>query len=203
LPIGGEDLVLNLEICDKIKSKEVTPKAAIGAIKRRLNHKNPNVQLLALKLLDIAVKNGGHHFLQEVASRDLMDTLTSLVRSLSTTHPDVRNKILSLLQLWGLAFKTKHDLMYVNEVYNTLKMEGIQFPAISAAETNAIMIDTMTVKSFSYQKLFLIFLWLLFGFVVVSVKVEYGVTIYLLSFFFCVAFFSPLKFSVFLYKIYK
>ncbi|KAF9928490.1 Vacuolar protein-sorting-associated protein 27 [Linnemannia zychae] len=139
LPAGTEDLALNLEICDQIRSKQVPPKDATRALKRRISHKNPNVQLLALGLTDVCVKNGGQHFLVEVASRDFIDNLTSNLKA-PGVNPEVRRKILALIQTWGKLFITKRGLGYVPDTYQILKNEGYEFPP--ADNVGAALVET-------------------------------------------------------------
>ncbi|KAF9434314.1 Vacuolar protein-sorting-associated protein 27 [Entomortierella beljakovae] len=140
LPAGTEDLALNLEICDQIRSKQVGPKDAAKALKRRISHKNPNVQLLALGLTDACVKNGGPHFLVEVASRDFIDNLTSILKTPTGCNIDVKNKILTLIQTWGRLFRGKQDLGYVCDVYMILQHDGYQFPP--ADNVGAALVET-------------------------------------------------------------
>lgn len=142
-PNGSEDVALNLEICDQIRSKSAPAKDAMRALKRRLNHKNPNVQLLALGLTDICVKNGGDHFLSEVTSREFMDNLVSILKMPGLNH-SVKDDILKYIQNWSLAFEGKPSLSYVNQVYKTLKSEGHHFPPKDFALANSAMVDTST-----------------------------------------------------------
>ncbi|XP_061086877.1 hepatocyte growth factor-regulated tyrosine kinase substrate-like isoform X3 [Conger conger] len=120
-----------LQICDLIRQGDAQAKYAIGAIKKKLSDKNPHVALYALEVLESVVKNCGQTIHDEVASKQTMEELKDLLK---LTEPNVRNKILYLIQAWAHAFRNEPKYKVVQDTYQIMKVEGHAFPELKESD---------------------------------------------------------------------
>ncbi|XP_026074603.1 hepatocyte growth factor-regulated tyrosine kinase substrate-like isoform X4 [Carassius auratus] len=121
-----------LQICDLIRQGDTQAKNAIVAIKKKLNDKNPHVALYALEVLESVVKNCGQTIHDEVACKQTMEELKELFKK--QTEPNVKNKILYLIQAWSHAFRNEPKYKVVQDTYQILKVEGHVFPEFKESD---------------------------------------------------------------------
>jgi growth factor-regulated tyrosine kinase substrate len=86
----------------------------------------------------------------EIASREFIDNLTSLLKAVgpAEVNQEVKNKILDLIQNWTSAAEGRPNLIYIGEVYKSLQHEGYRFPP--KAEVASSMFDSSAVRTKLY-----------------------------------------------------
>ncbi|GIZ47737.1 hypothetical protein CKM354_001082200 [Cercospora kikuchii] len=146
------NLALCLEVADLINAKKGgAPREAAVDIVKYINHRNPNVSLLALSLLDICVKNCGYPFHLQISTKEF---LNELVRRFPERPPirttRVQNRILELIEEWRRTIcetsKYKEDLGFIRDMHRLLHYKGYQFPQISR-EDAAVLNPSDNLKS--------------------------------------------------------
>jgi len=76
----GPDWAMNLEICDILNREPGQAKVVVKSLKKRIIHKNPKVQLLALTVLETMIKNCGDIVHMHVAERDILHEMVKIVK---------------------------------------------------------------------------------------------------------------------------
>ena len=67
-----------LDVCDRASSEDSGPKDVVGALIKRLAHRNANVQLYTLELAHALSQNCGLSVHRELASRSFTDAMLRL-----------------------------------------------------------------------------------------------------------------------------
>ncbi|RUP45888.1 hypothetical protein BC936DRAFT_147613, partial [Jimgerdemannia flammicorona] len=127
--LTSENWELILNVCDKVsRGPPDAARDVVQAVQKRLTSRNANVQLYSLTLSEALVKNCDKVVHREVSSRAFTATLVKIVTDRST-HESVRQRILELIQQWAFEFRTDPTLGIMDETYNSLRAQGIQFPS--------------------------------------------------------------------------
>ncbi|EXJ85730.1 hypothetical protein A1O1_06098 [Capronia coronata CBS 617.96] len=130
------NLALNLEIVDLINSKKGNaPREAAMTIVQLINHRNPNVAMLALSLLDICVKNCGYPFHLQISTKEFLNELVRRFPERPPIRPSrVQGKILEAIEEWRQTIcqtsRYKDDLGFIRDMHRLLLYKGYMFPEI-------------------------------------------------------------------------
>ncbi|KAI9870209.1 MAG: hypothetical protein M1830_004526, partial [Pleopsidium flavum] len=146
------NLALDLEIADLINSKKGNaPREAAVAIVNLINHRNPNVSLLALTLLDICVKNCGYAFHLQISTKEFLNELVRRFPERPAIRPSrVQHKILEAIEEWRQTIcqtsRYKEDLGFIRDMHRLLSYKGYMFPEVRR-EDAAVLNPSDNLKS--------------------------------------------------------
>eukprot|EP00762_Andalucia_godoyi_P002424 ANDGO_02781.mRNA.1 Vacuolar protein sorting-associated protein 27 len=131
------DWPLNLQICDVVNNNPDLAKDFMKNIRKRLTHKNQQVQLLALTLLETVMKNCGPAVYVEVGSKDFQKDLVSVLQKerKKGVISDVQDKILFLIVQWNECFEPL-KLQYPGfcDTYKAVRDLGFGFPPVNSQD---------------------------------------------------------------------
>ena len=126
------DYPLVMEMCDVINETDHGPKDAKSAFKKLLfTNKDMGQVLQTLNILDICMKNGQKRFHRHIITKEFVLEMAKLAQTGKSSHSAVREKSLLLIQSWADSYRGKEDLGVAAEIYDQLKNNGVEFPAVN------------------------------------------------------------------------
>ncbi|VDK63813.1 unnamed protein product [Onchocerca ochengi] len=141
-----ENWTLILDICDRVVADQNKgAKLCLLSVKKRLNHRDPHVVLLALSLLDSLWSNCGIAFRREVSSREFSQEL-----SFKATHSNrsIGEKTRSIIKKWSEnECKQDASLGLIETLYKNLLAEGYSFETDSSSKPFSSNTDSNAVRS--------------------------------------------------------
>ncbi|MCJ1449055.1 MAG: hypothetical protein MMC23_009574 [Stictis urceolatum] len=146
------NLALDLEIADLINSKKGNaPREAAVAIVNYINHRNANVSMLALTLLDICVKNCGYPFHLQISTKEFLNELVRRFPERPPIRPNrVQMRILEAIEEWRQTIcqtsRYKEDLGFIRDMHRLLSYKGYMFPEVRR-EDAAVLNPSDNLKS--------------------------------------------------------
>ncbi|KAJ1774069.1 ESCRT-0 subunit protein hse1 [Coemansia sp. RSA 1843] len=129
--LTSENWELIMEVCDRVgndNERQVMATRCFETINERLLHRNPNVVLYTLTLVQSLIENCGQNVKQEVASRAFTTTLTRVLND-KTVHEKAKSRILGFIQQWAFDFRQDPTLSLMEETYTKLRAQRFKFPS--------------------------------------------------------------------------
>ncbi|VDM55900.1 unnamed protein product [Angiostrongylus costaricensis] len=120
-----ENWAMILDVCDKVNADPRGPKNALLSIRKRLNHRDPHVVLLALSVLDSCWGNCGPAFRKEVSSASFINELQS--KAVHSTRLISEKTRMMILKWVENECKSDPSLSLVSTLYKNLLADGYSF----------------------------------------------------------------------------
>ncbi|KAJ2889371.1 ESCRT-0 subunit protein hse1, partial [Coemansia aciculifera] len=126
--LTAENWELIMEVCDRVGTDNEKARQCMEVVSERLLHRNANVVLYTLTLVQSLLENCGQNVKQEVASRAFTTTLTRILND-KTVHDKVKSRILGCIQQWAFDFRQDPTLSLMEETYTKLRAQRFAFPS--------------------------------------------------------------------------
>uniref|UniRef100_A0A0N5B1E4 Signal transducing adapter molecule 1 n=1 Tax=Syphacia muris TaxID=451379 RepID=A0A0N5B1E4_9BILA len=142
---GTENWRLIFDIVDKVVADPKSSKMCLLSLKKRLNHRDPHVVLLALTVLDTLWSNCGQPFRQEVSSREFSQELGYKA---TQSNRAVGEKTRSIIKKWAEEDCEKDpSLGLIASLYKGLVNDGYSFETEFSEKKIPMSTDPNVVQS--------------------------------------------------------